>query len=226
MRNPIELVRFLEELAQNNNRDWFEANRPRYQTLRAEWTDLIQQVILALAGADPALEELSAERSLFRIHRDVRFSKEKQPYKTRFSASLSPGGKDLRVPGYYTQISEQGTLATGAGFWRPEPQPTLAIRTAISTYYPHLRRILDQPALRALYPAGLQGERLQRAPKGFADTDPALDLLKLKSFTLYREWPITAQTTEGDLVEAMVSGLALTVPLVQFLREAVGGHGA
>ncbi|MGL4651484.1 MAG: DUF2461 domain-containing protein [Caldilineaceae bacterium] len=222
MKSPIALVQFLQELEQNNHRDWFEANRTRYQALRQEWTELTQQVILALAGSDPALEGLPAERTLFRINRDVRFSRDKSPYKTNFSALLNPGGKDMLSPGYYMQVDHRSLLMTGGGMWMPEAAVAQQIRSYIALHTEELRQVLSEPNFAAAYPDGLNGERLKRAPKGFEEDHPAIDLLKLKSFTIGDEVPITAAMSGGDLFEAMVARLAAAAGLVNYLRAAVG----
>lgn len=221
MAYPQELVAFLDELAQNNNRDWFEANRPRYVALRSTWTDLVQQLILRLAGVDGELEGLAAERALFRIHRDVRFAKDKAPYKTTFSALLSPAAKDVLAPGYYMQVAAEGTLMVGGGIWMPDSAGAHAIRTQIAAQPARLRAILAEPAFAALYRAGFGGEQLKRAPKGFDEAHPAIDLLKHKNFAVTHQWPIDAATTRDELLERALAGLAPLAPLVQFLRAAV-----
>ncbi len=223
MHDPEQLVAFLDALAQNNQRDWFEANRPRYQALRREWTELVQQIILAVAGVDPALEGLSAERSLFRINRDVRFSKNKDPYKTTFSALLSPEAKDVLAPGYYLQVAADGTLMVGGGIWMPDSAGAHKIRTQIAAQPGRLRAILAEPDFAALYPDGFGGESLKRAPKGFDEAHPAIDLIKHKNFAVTHQQPIDATTTRDDLYDVAVAGLTALAPLVGFLREAVSG---
>ena len=94
------LAAFLHELDQNNNREWFEAQKPRYQQLRGEFTDCVQQVIYGLGEMDSHVQSMRAKDAIFRIHRDVRFARDKRPYKTNFSASISPEGRAAGFPGY------------------------------------------------------------------------------------------------------------------------------
>lgn len=221
MAAPREYVQFLEELAQNNNRDWFEANKPRYQELRKGWTELVQQVILALAGNDSALEGLSAERSLFRINRDVRFSKDKSPYKSSFSASMCPQGKATAMPTYYLQLDHTGTLMTAAGVHMPDTEIAGRIRRYLAAHPLQADEILSDPAFVAAFPRGLDAERLKRVPKGFDESLPNIELIKLKSFTISNEENDAGAMSEGDLFEHIVGSLSAATPLVKYLRDAL-----
>jgi uncharacterized protein (TIGR02453 family) len=221
MAAPREYVQFLEELAQNNNRDWFEANKPRYQQLRNDWTELVQQVILALAGNDAALEGLSAERSLFRINRDVRFSKNKAPYKTSLAAFICPQGKATAMPTYYVQIDHTGTLITAAGVHMPDTEIAGRIRRHLAAHPLQAEEILTDPAFVAAFPRGLDAERLKRVPKGFDESLSNIDLIRLKSFTISSEEPTASALSEGDLFEHIVRSLSAATPFVKYLRDAL-----
>ena len=129
-----ELAQYLTGLTANNNKEWFEAHRSEYTALRAEFTDFVADVIAQTAAFDSSVAHVDAKEALFRINRDLRFSKDKSPYKTTFSASFGPGGRLRGGPGYYLQIDASGELHHGAGLYQPVPLPCLdASATASST---------------------------------------------------------------------------------------------
>ena len=115
------LTTFLSELALNNNKPWFEEHRPTYEQLRGEWLAFVGQAIDGISQFDPSVGIVSPKDALFRINRDVRFAKDKRPYKTTFSAAICPQGRNSGLPAYYFQINEAGALFIGGGVYMPEP---------------------------------------------------------------------------------------------------------
>jgi len=149
-----DLIQYLEELAENNQRAWFVMNKPRYDILRAEFLELVAALIADIAKFDPAIAGCNPRKSLFRIHRDMRFSRDKSPYKTAFSAAITASGLKKPSqgggPAYYFHIDEKGTLLVAGGEYRPPPARLKAIR---------LRIINDQTEFGKL----LQNKRLNQA---------------------------------------------------------------
>ena len=159
----VSLVGFLAGLEQNNNKAWFEANRGRYDALRADFIDLVEEVVFGVAAFDPRIQGVVPKATLFRIHRDVRFARDKSPYKTTFSSSISDRGR-IGAPGYYFQVDHTGKLMVGGGLWMPDADALARIRTYIATRPGALEvevKSLDEDAaapfivdtFRAMYPA-------------------------------------------------------------------------
>jgi uncharacterized protein (TIGR02453 family) len=206
---------FLADLKRHNDREWFAANKERYETkLRDPFLDFI-------ADAGPELRRISRNLvadprpsggSLFRIHRDVRFSKDKSPYKTHAGAHFQLGGKGVHGPGYYLHL-EPGECMLAGGMWMPEPESLQAIRQRISA------RPADWAKARGTLHA--DENALKRPPRGFDPDDPAIEDIKRKSFTA--GVPITdRQVTSPELMATFVRACREIAPLMRFLAAATG----
>ncbi|MDJ0760725.1 MAG: DUF2461 domain-containing protein [Woeseiaceae bacterium] len=181
-------LKFLEQLAENNEREWFKENKSRYEQ------DVLDVALRFIASMQNPLENIAphftaiAERqggSLMRIYRDTRFSKNKQPYKTNIGIQFRhENAKDVHAPGYYLHI-EPGSSFIGMGMWMPESSALKAIRTRIVEKPTVWSDVLDS----VKRPLSLGGTSLTRPPKGFSADDPYIDDLKRKSFILVRELP-------------------------------------
>ena len=129
------LIAFLAELSENNAKPWFDEHRPTYERLRDEWIAFVGQVIDGISQFDPSVGIVSPKDALFRINRDIRFSKDKRPYKTTFSAAICPQGRTSGQPAYYFQVAETGELMIAGGVYMPEPA-TLARSASTSSSTP------------------------------------------------------------------------------------------
>ena len=215
------LAQFLAELEHNNNKTWFEANRSRYDALRADFTDLVEEVIFGVAAFDPRAQGLTPKDCIYRIYRDVRFSKDKTPYKTTFSAAIP---RNMIGAGYYFQLAHDGKLMTAGGYYMPDNDALARIRTFIAQRPGQLQAVLDEPGFRAQF-GTLDGPRLTRLPRGFDEDTPLPDMVKLKSFTVAKEYPV--RDLDGDaLAPLVVADFRAMRPLVAWLREALGYMGA
>jgi len=175
---------FLKQLKKNNNRDWFNANKERYLSERAH-VEQFADALLQLMNRHDTIETESGKKSLHRIYRDIRFSKEKTPYKTNWSGSFKRATKKRRG-GYYFHIEPGNSLIAG-GFWGPSPEDLKRIRDDI-TYDPKpLRKILKNKTFIKTF-GSLQGDQVKTTPKGFDAGDPAIDLLRYKQFLLLRKF--------------------------------------
>jgi len=218
--NTRELVNYLQGLAENNNRAWFVMNKPSYDILRAEFTELVGRVIAATAKFDPAVAGQDAKKAQFRINRDVRFSKDKSPYKSNFSAVIAPGGKKDPGSHYYFHIDHQGLLLVAGGCYLPPAEILLKIRRQIVAEPAVFSRLLKSKTLTGYY-AGFSDEgKLARPPKGFAADAPHLDYLKQKSFIMVKELPVRGMNGDRLLGEVQ-AGFKAALPLVKWLRTAV-----
>ena len=224
-----DALRFLRALARHNDRAWFEANRPRYEEeVRAPLAALVEEVDVRLAAIAPEIVG-HPRQSMFRIHRDVRFSNDKRPYKTNVAAWFFHGDAGRGVgsattahggAGFYFDIATEG-ITVGGGIWMP-PRPTLLrIREAIDADHETLQALLVAPAMRRRFGPLAPEAMLTRMPRGYAEDHPAASLLRHRSFTLGRAM------TERDLFSARLPDLlalefSRLLPLVRWLNGALG----
>ncbi len=175
------ILSFLSELSGNNHKDWFESNRKRYEKLKYDTIDLAARLIPRLAEFDPSLGLLDPRKCIFRINRDVRFSKDKSPYKTNMGIFFSRNGKsDLASAGYYLHF-EPGKCFIGGGIYGPPSDVLKAIRQEIYFNPQEFRQIINEKHFKEVF-GELGGEKLVRSPKGFPDDFPEIDLLKYKHY--------------------------------------------
>ncbi len=218
-----DLIQFLSELEDNNNRAWFVMNRPRYDILRAELLELVTGLVRDIARFDPAIAACNPKKALFRVNRDLRFAKGRPPYKTTFSAAIKPTGLKKPSqgggPAYYFHIDAQGQLLVAGGEYRPPPERLRAVRTHVATDPAGLRKVLKDKRLLDTF-GGLQMEdSLVRVPKGFAADSPMADYLKLKSFVAWREISIK-RLAPDRLPQLLLEDFKAAAPLVAWLRAA------
>lgn len=212
-----ELYAFLTELAIHNDRTWFKERKKLYDHLRLDFEKNIQLLIDQLAYIDPELMGLSAKECLFRIYRDIRFSPNKLPYKTHFSAYLAKGGRKSERSGYYIHIEPGRSLVSG-GIWQPAPPILKKIRQDIYENVDELHEILENPAFKAVYPS-LEGEQLKRMPAGYPADFP-YDYLKFKDFCVTTVVPDSFYTSP-NWIEQTVEHCKLQLPLHRFLNYSV-----
>nr|WP_297783910.1 DUF2461 domain-containing protein [uncultured Allomuricauda sp.] len=170
---------FLNELKNNNNRDWFEAHKPEFKKHQSEVKSFLEAAKLNLNHHDE-IEKMK----LFRIYRDVRFSKDKTPYKTHFAGFFSRLGAHLRG-GYYIHI-KPGESFLGAGFWAPNKEDLFRIRKELEMDADEFREVINQKELKTVW-GTLRGEELKTAPKGFDKEHPNIDLIRKKQFVFTRQ---------------------------------------
>ncbi|MDO8305197.1 DUF2461 domain-containing protein [Herminiimonas sp.] len=217
-----DLTQFLAELAENNNRAWFVMNKPRYDILRAEFLELVTALIADISKFDPAIAGCNPKKALFRINRDMRFSKEKIPYKTHFSASINASGLKKPSqgggPSYYFHIDQTGTLLIAGGEWMPPADRLRAIRQHVIDDAMGFSKLLKNKQLMQTYGDLQQEGKLTRPPKGFDADAPHLDYIKLKSFIVWNEMAV--KKVSADLEQTLVAGFRDAYPLVAWLRQA------
>jgi uncharacterized protein (TIGR02453 family) len=230
-----DLTQFLTELSENNNRPWFIMNKPRYDILREEFLAVVTALIAELATFDKQVAACNPKKAMFRINRDIRFANDKSPYKTRFSAGITPSDKRRPSaaggPTYYFHIEGNGTLLFGAGEYLPPPSRLKAIRQHVVNDATGFAKVLNNKQLRATF-GDLQFEdTLLRPPKGFDPAHPHIDYLKLKSFFVWTEVKLTLNAPQR-LVPELARGFKDAFALVTWLRgvkenfdEAEGASG-
>jgi uncharacterized protein (TIGR02453 family) len=216
-----DLTQFLTELEDNNNRPWFIMNKPRYDILREEFLAVVTELIAQIARVDRDVVACNPKKALFRINRDIRFSHDKRPYKTRFSAGITP--KDLRRPSkgggptYYFHIEGNGTLGIGAGEYLPPPHRLRAIREAIVNDATGFAKLIKNKQLRATFGDFELEHKLQRPPKGIDPDHPHVEYLKLKSFFMWTEVKLKVNAPD-ELVPQLAGAFKDAYALVAWLR--------
>lgn len=211
------LYSFLTALKPNNHKVWFDGERDRYQQLRLDFIAFVADLIERASVVDPSLAGLEAKNCIFRINRDVRFSANKNPYKTNFSAYLANGGKKSPGAGYYMHF-EPGASFMAAGIWMPEAPLLKNIRQEIDYGFTAFQDILKAPALGAFT---FEGEQLTRPPKGYEQDHPALAYLKYKSFVLRQPFDPASFESNAALLRYFQESISQLAPFVHFLNQAL-----
>lgn len=178
------VLQFLTKLEDNNNRDWFNEHKATYQAAHAEVIDFAEELLNELKQHDE-ISTVSGKKSLMRIYRDVRFSKDKSPYKARFAGSFSRVKPALRG-GYFFNI-QPGQTVVGGGFYGPNPDDLKLIRNHIAQDDSPLREVLNDKDFLGMF-GSLRGDQVKTAPKGFDKEHPAIDLLRYKSMYVFRDF--------------------------------------
>jgi uncharacterized protein (TIGR02453 family) len=214
-----ETLQYLKDLKKNNNRIWFIANKPRYDTARAEFEKFVSRLILEIACFDPAIGELEAKRCIFRIYRDTRFSTNKIPYKINFGAHLV--ARESKVhdrAGYYVHLEPGNNFLAGGAYLPPAPWLN-AIRRAIDQNGRKLDQIMNDPSFKKYF-AELEGEKLKTTPRDYPANHPYIELLRFKSFTALH--PLSNQKVLADnFLKHCVEVFAALKPFNDFLNRSI-----
>jgi uncharacterized protein (TIGR02453 family) len=212
----VPTLHFLSDLVQNNNRDWFQANRSRYDTAKAELEGFTARLLTAVSAFEQ-LPNTNPKDCIFRINRDIRFSKDKAPYKPNFAVAIGPGGRHSGLIDYYLHIQPGGESFLGAGMWQATAAQLAAFRQEVDYNPDALKQIIDAPAFRAYYPEAW-GEVLKTTPKGYPADHPDIDLLKRKQLFFmhrYRDEEVLSPV----FAEEVAKGCRLIKPYCDFLNE-------
>lgn len=217
--DPI-VFEFLQQLRDNNNREWYHANKKMYQQAKASVESFIDALIPGLVSLNPAFHGLTPKMTMFRIFRDVRFSKDKRPYKTNFGAVIAPGGRKSRYSGLYLHL-EPGASMVGGGVYHPEKEVLDAIRKEVYYNGDGLREILEAKAFKEFYGSiSSMGDELKRLPKGYDKDAPNQDLLKMKTMvTMHKLADETLMSDRG--IPELVKAYKVLKPFNDFLNEAI-----
>jgi uncharacterized protein (TIGR02453 family) len=211
-------LQFLTDLKNNNDKVWFDANRKRYETAKKDFEQFIGDMLQGLTVLDPGYASQKAKDCTFRIFRDVRFSKDKSPYKANFGAALSPNGKKVHGAGFYFHL-EPGQSFIGGGVWMPEGPVLKAIRQEIDYNFEDFKKMLQAPSFKKWFKT-VDGERLKTVPQGYSADNPAIEYLKLKSFTVGTALN-DSDLTKSGLVKKSVQIFSDMNPFISFLNTAI-----
>jgi uncharacterized protein (TIGR02453 family) len=213
------VIRFLKAVSKNNNREWFEKNKSKYLEAKLNFEDFLEAFHKELLTFDESLAGLNPRKLGFRIYRDVRFSKDKRPYKVNMGAGFSEHGKMEQEPGYYVHI-EPGKSFLAGGLYMPEPENLAKIRQEIDYNTDVFLKILNDKKFKKLFPALGDFDKLKTAPKGYPKDHPHIDLLKHKSYIVSHSF------TDAEVLDKKFARKAAEVaktlkPLNDFLKAAM-----
>lgn len=207
---------FLTDLEQNNNREWFTENKASYTKERENIISFADDLLVEMNKHD-LLENENGKKCIFRIYRDVRFSKNKLPYKTHWGLNLKRATKKLRG-GYYVHI-KSGECFVGVGFWSPEPKDLKRIRTQFTMFGEEFQQIIKDKEFVKTFGA-LQGEKLKNGPKGFDKEDPHIELLKFKQFLISKSFS-DEEVLSKDFAKKVSVTFKKARPFLDFMSEAL-----
>ena len=214
------ILKFLRDLVRHNDREWFEKNRSRYLEAKQEFEGVVEKVLKEIVKFDPKLEGLDAKKLPFRIYRDVRFSKDKRPYKVHMGAGFSPNGKLVQEPGYYLHLQPGNKSFVAGGIYEPDAANLSKIRQEIDYNADGLKRILTARPFRKLFDGFDDYDRLKTAPKGYPKDHPHIEWLKHKSFIV--SVALTdKQVADRSFVRTVSNACSNIKPLNDYIREAI-----
>jgi uncharacterized protein (TIGR02453 family) len=215
----LSTIKFLSDLKKNNNKPWFETNRKMYESAKADFASFVESIIKATATFDEPIGILKAKDCMFRINRDVRFSKDKSPYKSNMGASFSHGGKKASVAGYYFHCEPEQSFAAG-GFYMPSAPELAKIRQEIDYNFGDWLKIVENKNFIKHFPNGVDGtDVLVRPPKGYEENNIAISFLKMKGFTVSE--PIAdSELTDKKIVQKIAASFTAMKPMIDFLNRA------
>lgn len=217
-------IQFLEDLKANNNREWFLANKKRYEEYKKDYHQLISAFLEVMKPKDASLELLEIKNCTFRINRDIRFSKDKSPYKTHMGIWMNTNSSGINAPGYYIHI-EKGKSFVAGGLYSPEAADLKKIRKEIAFFYEDLEEIVTNSTFKKYFNGLDRNETntLKNAPKDFEKDHPAIEFLKLKSFTVSSKID-DAALFDKNFVASTAEKLLLLKPLIDFLNRGLASE--
>jgi|WetSurMetagenome_2_1015567.scaffolds.fasta_scaffold91305_4 uncharacterized protein (TIGR02453 family) len=213
------ILEYLGDLRDHNSKDWFEANRGRYEEVRATFLGMVGEILSAFGPVED-LGGIDVKACVFRINRDVRFGKDKTPYKSTMSALIGREGRKSGVRGYYFHLEPDGNSMLAGGLHSPEPGRLSAVRDAIAANSRGLRKIVSAPDFVRLF-GEISGERLKTAPAGFAKDHPDIELLRLKRLLAVHGLSDRFVAT-GDVVGRAIEAFSAMRPFLLWLEKATG----
>ena len=213
---------FLSKLKKNNSKDWFEQNRDLYEHYKTDILELTENLLTGLSQFDQSISQanLDPKKCLTRVNRDLRFSKDKTPYKNYVLIVFNKNGFHGHTAGYYIQI-EPGANFLGGGIWQTTPELLKKIRQEIDYSFYDINKIITSPKFKTIFPSGIQGVgKLKKMPNGYYETNPASELLKMKGFCT-KEIISDKTLTSKDCVVTILDRFKTSKPLIDYINKAI-----
>jgi uncharacterized protein (TIGR02453 family) len=216
-------IKFLKDLKKNNTKEWFDKNRKIYEAAKDDFIHLTANILSKISAIDTTVAHLQPKDCIFRINRDIRFSKDKSPYKTNMGMSIAKAGKKGIFAGYYFHLQPAESFV-GGGLWMPMPDDLKKVRQEIDYNFDEFKKIISNKKFKSLY-GEFERENdmsLTRPPKGYDENNPAIQFIKLKHFIA------TAKINDTDLIDKnlekkIVSSFETLKPLVDFINKGLEG---
>lgn len=213
------VLTFLEDLAKHNKKEWMDDNKKRYLEAKEIMTQLVADILDKTSRFDSSVSSLEAKKTLFRINRDVRFSKNKDPYKINFGAFMVEGGKKSGNPGYYLHL-EPGNSFYGGGIYQPSAEILQKVRQEIDYNGKELRGIIENKSFKSTYGDPYGNDRLKTAPKGYPKDHEDLDLLQLKHYVFMKNAGNT-EVLDSNFTSNVAAHFKILYPFNQYLNQAL-----
>ena len=210
---------FLLDLEQNNNRDWFQQNKKRYDVALKNVQEFVNQTIAGISAFDASVSSQNAKDCIFRIYRDIRFSHDKMPYKTHFGAFITPNGKKSGNSGYYIHIQHNASFVVG-GLWAPEPPVLKRIREEIYYAPEELVGILEDKTFKSTFGELINEGNLKKPPKNYPVDFEYIKLLQYRHFCAEKAVSNTEVTAENFLKKCLQI-LEISAPLVKYMNKVL-----
>jgi uncharacterized protein (TIGR02453 family) len=215
-------LQFLKDLKKNNAKEWFDDNRKPYENAKNDFLEFTQQLINGVGKFDTNIlkANLDPKKCITRLNRDVRFSKDKSPYKTNFFAMINQGGKKSNLACYYLQLQPDNSF-TGGGVYMPMPPDLQKFRQEIDYNFKEWQSIVESKSFKKVFSKGIQSpDTLSRPPKGFDETNPAIEYLKMKGYLTMNQ--ITDELLKSKTaVKTLLQNFETAKPLIDFLNKAL-----
>ncbi|MHB9142956.1 MAG: DUF2461 domain-containing protein [Paludibacter sp.] len=214
------ILQFLKELTINNNREWFNENKVRYDRLRKEFEEISRILIAEISKFDEEIKHVEVKDCVFRIYRDIRFSHDKTPYKTHFGVYIaSAGGRKSQRGGYYLHLDPAGCFV-GSGVWCPDAVVLKALRQSVYDNIDELNEIRTNPDFARYFTSFFEEDKLKTVPKGFPKDFPEVELLKLKHYLVEYKLDETLLNA-ADFVPKVADIFKQAYPFNKFLNYTV-----
>jgi uncharacterized protein (TIGR02453 family) len=213
-------LEFLRKLSRNNNREWFEKNKTTYLSIKEQFELFVADVLHEMIPYDESLSNLDPRKLTFRIYRDIRFSKDKTPYKTFLSAGMSAAGKGTGIPGYYFQIEPGNKSMIASGLYLPSAENLSKIRQEIDYNGNNFKALLSEKKFKKTFGELWNGDKLKTMPKGYPKDHPHIEYLKLKSFMAMHTFK-DADVLHKNFTKQLIQSMRISKPLNDFLTEAL-----
>ncbi len=210
---------FLKEVKKNNNRDWFSSHKDLYEQAKSDAVQFLDQILKKSVRFEPLLKGVNAEKCIMRIYRDVRFSKNKDPYKTNFGLPFPGKIAGMEKTGYYLHI-EPGASFVGGGYWMPTPEDLKKIRQEIDYNPKEIHKILENKEFRQLFGQLSEEDKLKNAPKEYPKDHPDIELLKLKQFVAFTPLSDKELMNESG-VDTVLHAVKTLKPMIDFLARSI-----
>ena len=214
------ILKFLKDLKKNNDRTWFEKNKSRYLEVKQDFESFVGLLLKEFTKFDQGLAGLDHKKLPFRIYRDVRFSKDKSPYKINMGAGFSPNGKLVQEPGYYLHIEPGDKSFVAGGIYMPDAGNLSKIRQEIDYNFDKLKKVINATSFKKSFSGFDDFDKLKTMPKGYPKDHPQIELLKLKSFIVSHSFT-DKEVIGADFSKKIITHAKAIKPLNDFIREAL-----